>query len=145
MRSLRIAQRLSRKWFQKQKTPGSLDIDCSFSQRSRMCLYGTRYNYSYCIPRRVVSAGERRSMRGELDQLSCELKRCRYAMQKRENEVSKRELGRYALKLQKPRRLGSSGSVRSRRLCLVKTLQLIQIRIKRPLHCPCRCRTATMH
>ena len=54
-----------------------------------------------CMLRCVVSAGERRGVRSELDQLSCELKRCRYAMQKREIEVSKRELWRYAPKVTK--------------------------------------------
>ena len=72
-------------------------------------------------------------MRGELDQLSCELKRCRYAMQKRDIEVSKRELGRYAPKIKNKKqdisrkcgRLGSSGhSDSSHRLRLPVTIHV---------------------
>ena len=42
-----------------------------------------------------ASASEHRGIRGNLDQLSYELKHYRDAMQKREIEVSKWELGRY--------------------------------------------------
>ena len=68
-----------------------------------MCLRGTSYlkQIIYICRGASASARERRGVREELDQLSCELKRCRYAMQKREIEVSKRELGKYAPKLTK--------------------------------------------
>ena len=58
------------------------------------------WNYSYVCCGASASATKRRAyeVRSELDQLSCKLKRCRYAMQMREIEVSKWELGRYAPK-----------------------------------------------
>ena len=58
------------------------------------------WNYSYVCCGASASATKRHAceVRSELDQLSCKLKRCRYAMQMREIEVSKRELGRYAPK-----------------------------------------------
>ena len=61
----------------------------------------------YAAARRQV----RRGVRDELDQLSCELKRCRYAMQRREIEVSKRELGRYASKMTKTGRSANAGDL----------------------------------
>ena len=53
------------------------------------------------MPRHVCRQELMQGVRGELDQLSCELKCCRYAMKKWEIEVSKRELGRYAPKMTK--------------------------------------------
>ena len=57
-------------------------------------------NYSYVRCGASASATKRHAceVRSELDQLSCKLKHCRYAMQMREIEVSKRELGRYVPK-----------------------------------------------
>ena len=89
------------------------DIDCAFSLRSLMCLRGT--SYVCCGASASDTEHRARGVRSELDQLSCELKRCRYAMQKRDIEVSKLELGRYAPKNHKNQeishkcgRLGSS-------------------------------------
>ena len=63
-----------------------------------MCLRGTIA--IYVAVRRQVLYTKRHvcEVRSKLDQLSCKLKRCRYTMQMREIEVSKRELGRYAPK-----------------------------------------------
>ena len=56
------------------------------------------------MPRHVCRQVLMQGVRGELDQLSCELKCCRYAMKKLEIEVSKWVLGRYAPKMTKTRR-----------------------------------------
>ena len=56
------------------------------------------------MPRHVHRQVLGRGVRGELGQLSCELKCCRYAMKKWEIEVSKLEIRRYAPKMTKTRR-----------------------------------------
>ena len=73
-------------------------------------------NYNYVCCGTSANATKRRAceVRSELDQLSCKLKCCRYVMQMREIEVSKRELGRYASKKTKtgrsPSKYGRLGS-----------------------------------
>ena len=80
------------------------------------------WNYSYVCCGASASATKRHAceVRSELDQLSCKLKRCRYAMQMREIEVSKRELGRYAPKKTKTGRSpANAGDLAALQYCIV--------------------------
>ena len=90
---LQIHTKLST-WF------GLSEIDCAFSLRSRMYLRASsQIKQIYVYRSTSTSKKECRRVRGKLDQLSCELKHCRYAKQKWEIEVSKRELRKYAAKM----------------------------------------------
>ena len=77
-------------------------------------------------------------MRGKLDQLSCKLKRCRYAMKMREIEVSKRELGRYVPKMTKtgisPANAGDVAALRELGTTMVYCTKNIMIKLLYIVH-----------